>query len=163
MKQLRSFFYAFRGVWEAVCTEAHMRFHLTAAFYVLLLSPFFRLSATQYAVLVLLIAAVLAAELFNTAVETVCDLVTRERHPLIRRAKDIAAAAVLLLSAAAVAVAVLFFWNADAFARMWAFFVARPLWTALLVLSAVAAVFFVMWGPRGFSRKIFKNHRKPKG
>ena len=44
---------AFRGVWDAILDEAHLRFHLVAAFYVLLFSPFFELSAAQYAVLVL--------------------------------------------------------------------------------------------------------------
>ena len=95
-KQFLSFFYAFRGIWDAVCTEAHLRFHLTAAFYVLLLSPFFELGAAQYGVLILLIAAVIAAELFNTAIENVCDLVTKERSYYVRLAKDISAAAVLL-------------------------------------------------------------------
>ena len=83
-KQFLSFFYAFRGIWDAVCTEAHLRFHLTAAFYVLLLSPFFELNAAQYGVLILLIAAVISAELFNTSLETVCDLITKERSYYIR-------------------------------------------------------------------------------
>ena len=95
-KQFLSFFYAFRGIWDAVCTETHLRFHLTAAFYVLLLSPFFELNAAQYGVLILLIAAVISAELFNTSLETVCDLITKERSYYIRIAKDISAAAVLV-------------------------------------------------------------------
>ena len=88
---------AFRGVWDAILDEAHLRFHLVAAFYVLLFSPFFELSAAQYAVLVLLIAAVLSAELFNTAIENVCDAMTHEKHENIRLAKDIAAGAVLFV------------------------------------------------------------------
>ena len=104
-KQLLSFFYGFRGIWDAICTEGHLRFHFTAAFYVLLLSPFFELNAAQYGVLILLSAAVIAAELFNTAIETVCNLITRERSYYVRLAKDISAAAVLVLSIAAVAVA----------------------------------------------------------
>ena len=76
---------AFRGVWDAILDEAHLRFHLVAAFYVLLFSPFFELSAAQYAVLVLLIAAVLSAELFNTAIENVCDAMTHEKNTGCRR------------------------------------------------------------------------------
>ena len=161
-KQLLSFFYAFRGIWDAVCTEAHLRFHLTAAFYVLLLSPFFELGAAQYGVLTLLIAAVIAAELFNTAIENVCDLVTKERSYYVRLAKDISAAAVLVLSIAAIAVAVVFFWNAAAFAAMFVFFAANPLLAALLLLSAVFAVIFVVTGPGKIRERISKN-RKPKG
>ena len=134
-KQFLSFFYAFRGIWDAVCTEAHLRFHLTAAFYVLLLSPFFELNAAQYGVLILLIAAVISAELFNTSLETVCDLITKERSCYIRLAKD---------------------------AAMFKFFAANPILLAALVLSAVNAVFFVALGPREIWDRISKK-RKPKG
>ncbi len=161
-KQLLSFFYAFRGFWDAVCTEAHLRFHLAAAFYVLLLSPFFELDAAQYGVLIVLIAAVISAELFNTALETVCDLITKERTYYIRIAKDISAAAVLVFALAAVAVAVVFFWNAAAFAAMFGFFAANPILAAALLLSAVISVFFVALGPREIWKKIRKK-RKPKG
>lgn len=146
--QLHSFFCAFRGVWDALRTQAHLRFHLVAAFYVLLLSPFFALSAAQYAVLIVLIAAVIASELFNTAIEETCDLVTKEQNAHIRFAKDAAAGAVFVLSAAAVAVAVLFFWNGSAWLGMIAFFWQRPALLALLVLSAVAAVLFIALGGR---------------
>ncbi len=149
-KQFLSFFYAFRGIWDAVCTEAHLRFHLTAAFY------------AQYGVLILLIAAVISAELFNTSLETVCDLITKERSCYIRIAKDISAAAVLVFALAATAVAVVFFWNAAAFAAMFKFFAANPILPAALVLSAVIAVFFVALGPREIWDRISKK-RKPKG
>ena len=161
-KQFLSFFYAFRGIWDAVCTEAHLRFHLTAAFYVLLLSPFFELNAAQYGVLILLIAAVISADLFNTSLETVCDLITKERSCYIRLAKDISAAAVLVFALAATAVAVVFFWNAAAFAAMFKFFAANPILLTALVLSAVIAVFFVALGPREIWDRISKK-RKPKG
>ena len=151
-KQLVSFFYAFRGIWDAVCTEAHLRFHLTAAFYVLLFSPFFELSAAQYAVLVLLIAAVLSAELFNTAIENVCDAMTHEKNENIRLAKDIAAGAVLILAVGAVAVAVLFFWNADGWLRELDFFNERFWLLIPLAFSAVLAVLFV-WMPRKRKKK----------
>ena len=137
---------AFRGVWDAILDEAHLRFHLVAAFYVLLFSPFFPLSAAQYAVLILLIAAVLAAELFNTAIENVCDAMTHEKNENIRLAKAIAAGAVLILAIGAVAVAVLFFWNADGWLRALAFFRGRPWLAVPLAVSAVLAVLFV-WLP----------------
>ena len=138
---------AFRGVWDAILDEAHLRFHLVAAFYVLLFSPFFELSAAQYAVLALLIAAVLSAELFNTAIENVCDAMTHEKNENIRLAKDIAAGAVLILAVGAVAVAVLFFWNADGWLRALNFFNDRFWLLVPLAVSAVLAVLFV-WMPR---------------
>ena len=64
--------------------------------------------ALWWAVLGLAVAAVLMAELFNTALETLIDHVHPEQHPEIGAAKDIAAGAVLIASAAAVVVAVAF-------------------------------------------------------
>lgn len=145
-KQILSFFYAVRGVGDAIIDETHLRFHLVAAFYVLLFSPFFELSKTQYAVLILLIAAIISAELVNTAVEDVCDAMTRERKELIRLAKDIAAGAVLVLALGAVVVAVLFFWNAEGWLNAVNFFREYPLLLLPLAASAVGAVLFV-WMP----------------
>lgn len=58
-----------------------------------------------WALVALAIAAVLAAELFNTAVEQLADHLHAERHPAIRVVKDCAAGAVLLASVGALAVA----------------------------------------------------------
>ena len=147
-RQLKSFACAFRGIWDAICDEAHLRFHLVAAFYVLLLAPLFGLSRTQYAVLILLIGAVLAAELVNTAIEDVSDALTRQQNAYIRLAKDIAAGAVLILAIAAVAVAVLFFARWEAMLGVLQFFANHIALAVLLVLSAVPAVWFVWHGPR---------------
>jgi diacylglycerol kinase len=65
-----------------------------------------RLPAAAWAVLFLTIALVVAAELVNSAVESVVDLVSPEDHPLAKRAKDVAAAAVLVAVAGAVAVGI---------------------------------------------------------
>ena len=62
-----------------------------------------RLPAAAWAVLVLAIGLVLFAELLNTAVEAVVDLVSPEDHPLAKQAKDVAAAAVLVAALTAVA------------------------------------------------------------
>ena len=88
-RQLKSFACAFRGIWDAICDEAHLRFHLVAAFYVLLLAPLFGLSRTQYAVLILLIGAVLAAELVNTAIEDVSDALTRQQNAYIQKGQTL--------------------------------------------------------------------------
>jgi len=61
------------------------------------------LPAAAWAVLVLAIGMVLFAELLNTAVEAVVDLVSPEDHPLAKQAKDVAAAAVLIAALTALA------------------------------------------------------------
>jgi diacylglycerol kinase len=60
-----------------------------------------RLSFLGWAIVVLGIALVLAAELANTAIEALVDLVSPDDHPLAKLAKDMAAGAVLLASAGA--------------------------------------------------------------
>ncbi len=56
------------------------------------------------------IGLVWMAELFNTALEVVVNLVSPERHPLAGKAKDIAAAAVLMAAVTAATVGLLVFW-----------------------------------------------------
>ena len=57
----------------------------------------------EWLAVIICIGAVFMAEGFNSAVEAVCDLVSPEHHPLVKRAKDIAAGAVLLMAVAALA------------------------------------------------------------
>ena len=73
-----------------------MRIHLTAAVYVLFFSPFLGVTRSEYGVLLLTIAMVIAAEAFNTAIEMLCDYAQKSYNPLIGKTKDIAAGAVLV-------------------------------------------------------------------
>lgn len=145
-KQLKSFGYAIRGFVGAVCDEGHLRFHLVAAVYVLVFSLFYHFSAAQTAVLVVLIASVIAAELFNTAIENVCDAITKEQNEYIKRAKDISAGAVLVLSVAAVIVAVIFFWDIEVIKSIFAYFAVNIHMLIILIISAVLATLFVIFG-----------------
>jgi len=65
-----------------------------------------RLPPAAWALVFLSIALVVAAELVNSAIETVVDLVSPQEQPLAKRAKDIAAAAVLVAAGGAVAVGI---------------------------------------------------------
>ena len=66
-----------------------------------------RLDAVRWAVLVLTISLVFFAEMVNTVVEVIVDLVTPEYHPLAKVAKDVSAGAVLVTAMAAVVVGLL--------------------------------------------------------
>lgn len=74
---------------------------------VLVVGAFLRLPPLAWALVVVAIALVLVAELFNSALEAVVDLASPADHPLAKQAKDIAAAAVLVAAAAAVAIGLL--------------------------------------------------------
>jgi diacylglycerol kinase (ATP) len=106
---VRSFGYAFDGLGTIVRTQPNFWVHVGAAVAALTLGLVLHLSPVELALLVMSIGLVLVVESVNTAIETVCDLVSPGHHPLIKRAKDISAASVLIAAAAAVVLAVLLF------------------------------------------------------
>ena len=99
---LRSFGYAFQGVVACLLGERNFRIHTLAGAMAIAMGAYYRLSGTQWAVLLLAIALVLCCEAVNTAVEAAVDLVSPGEHPLAKLAKDCAAGAVLLAAAIAV-------------------------------------------------------------
>jgi len=100
----RSFEHAYRGMISAVRTQRNMRFHVVVAVVVLVASLLLGVSKLELAVLVLTILLVFVTEMFNTAMEFIVDLATREYHPLAKLAKDISAGAVLVSSVGALLV-----------------------------------------------------------
>ena len=105
-----SFRNALQGVVSVFIRERNMKIHSFAAAVVLLIAWRLGLPPAEKAVLVLTIAAVISAEMINTALEAIMDRVSPEYHPLARLAKDAAAGAVLVLAAAAAAVGWLILW-----------------------------------------------------
>jgi diacylglycerol kinase len=96
----QSFQYAGRGLRAALASQRTMRVHVALAVFVAAAAAWLRLGAWETALLILCIAAVLAAELLNTALETVVDLLVGDNHhELAGRAKDLSAAAVLVAAA----------------------------------------------------------------
>lgn len=104
-----SFRYAGQGLRAAWREQRNFRIHsvLTAA--VVALGAMCRLDPVRWALLVFALGLVLTAELANTALETLVDLVSPEDHPLAGRAKDVAAAGVLLAAIAAAVIGLLVF------------------------------------------------------
>ncbi len=109
---LQSFRHAAEGVLHTFRTQRNMRFHIFICSLVLLSGLIFRLERLEMAALLIVCALVIMAELFNTAVEVVVDMITESYHPGAKIAKDAAAGGVLVASINAVVVgAVLFLWN----------------------------------------------------
>lgn len=103
---LRSLGFAARGLAGAWRTQTHLRFEVAAA--AIAVAAAAALGRGLVAV-VLASALVLVAELLNTAVEAVVDLVAPGPDPRAAMAKDVAAGAVLVAACAAVAVGVAVF------------------------------------------------------
>ena len=99
---LKSFAAAFRGVWILICNERNFRFHLLATVVVITAGFFFHVEKTEWLTIFLCIGLVLSAEAFNTSIEYICDLVSPEYHPMVKKIKDVGAAAVILSAIIAV-------------------------------------------------------------
>lgn len=103
----KSFLNAFRGVFMMIKTERNFQIELIAFFVNLFLIFYFNLSSTDTALVLIASFAVLSAEIFNTAIEKICDIIQPDFDKRIGFIKDIAAGAVLLTAIAAVIVGVL--------------------------------------------------------
>ncbi|MFD0985764.1 diacylglycerol kinase family protein [Methyloligella solikamskensis] len=101
---MRSFGFAFEGLGFVVRTQPHMRIHLLAAALAIALGAILSLSATEWLWVIAAIAAVLAGECLNTAIEHLCDVVCPEENIAVKRTKDVAAGMVLIAAIGAVAV-----------------------------------------------------------
>jgi diacylglycerol kinase (ATP) len=107
--RLRSFGYAFKGLFVAFQSQANLQLHGLAAILVTLLGLYVGLNAIEWCIILLCIALVIGAELINTAIETYIDYKSPEQHPEIGKAKDVAAAAVLVCAIVAVIVGCIIF------------------------------------------------------
>ncbi|MEE1061216.1 MAG: diacylglycerol kinase family protein [Ruminococcus sp.] len=154
--QIFGFKCAFKGVWDTLKSESHMRFHMVAAFYVIVFSSFYSFSNIQWAILVLTICLVMVLEMINTCIEKLCNLVADRYEPLVKIAKDISAGAVLISAIGSAIVAVLFFLDFNVIVNIISFFAENPFYLILLIISAVLSVIFVCLGPVGIKTKFFK-------
>lgn len=86
-----------------------MKIHVAVTLLVISAGFILGLSVTEWCICLGLFGLVMALELVNTAVEAVVDLVTAERHPLAKIAKDTAAGAVLIAAIMAAVIGLLIF------------------------------------------------------
>lgn len=98
MKRLRSFKYAWQGLKDLWRTQPNMRLHVIAALLAIVFGWWLGINPTEWALIIVCISGVLAAEAFNTAIEYLTDLVSPDYHPLAGKVKDVSAAAVLLVA-----------------------------------------------------------------
>lgn len=105
MKKIRnSFKYAIEGIWTSFKTERNMKIHIFIMLLVILLGIILKINMNEWIICVILFSTVIAAELFNTAIETVVDIVMPYKNPKAKIAKDVAASAVLILAIGSIVV-----------------------------------------------------------
>ena len=144
-----SFTYAFKGIFRTIANERNLRIHLTCVIYmvsILLLTDWFTLSRTDWAVLMLACSGVIGGEIVNTAIENAVNLASEEYTQYGKIAKDAAAGAVLVSAVFAVIVGFIILFQPEAFKAMYAYFTANIPMLVLLVLSIIPATLFIFFG-----------------
>ena len=91
----KSFGYAFYGIYSVIKKERNMKIHCGAAILVIIFGIWLSISKAEWIACLIQIALVMSLEMVNTAVESTVDLVTEEKDPRAKLAKDAAAGAVL--------------------------------------------------------------------
>lgn len=105
----KSFGYAFEGIFTGIRKERNMKIHCLMMGCVVIAGMIFHISAIEWCICLVLFGLILSLELVNTAVEAVVDLITEEKKPLAKIAKDTAAGAVLIAAIMAAAAGLVIF------------------------------------------------------
>ena len=107
--RLKSIGFALEGLGTILRTQHNAWIHLAATIVVAVVGLVLRVTAIEWTVLILAIAIVWMAEALNTAFERLCDVASPQFHPLVKQAKDVAAAAVLIAAIAAAIIGAIVF------------------------------------------------------
>ncbi|MDO8522207.1 MAG: diacylglycerol kinase [bacterium] len=103
-QKIEKFKYPIQGFRIAWQEEPNFRFHITWALLTLLCAYLLRVTRVEFLIIIAMIGFVLVAELFNTALEELCDKFQPTHDPHVAKIKDLAAAAVFAAAMTAVIV-----------------------------------------------------------
>lgn len=108
-KRIDSFIYAFNGLRILFKEEHNARIHLVVALFVVGMGFFCDISAMEWIALCFAIGLVIAMEIMNSAIENLSDFASQEHNLLIKKAKDLGAAAVLVCAVVSIIVGLIIF------------------------------------------------------
>ena len=94
--RIKSFRFAFAGIWAMLKNEHNARIHLAAAIMAIIMGVILKINPIEWSLLIIVIGLVFLTELLNTAIEKLADFVEPEWNEVIRKTKNYAAAAVLI-------------------------------------------------------------------
>jgi diacylglycerol kinase (ATP) len=150
---LHSARYAVEGLVHVLRKDWHMRVLLLVGALLLLASAVVRVTRVELVLLCLAITLVVLAEVVNSAIETVVDLVSPEYHPLAKIAKDVGGAGVLVAIIMGVVIVLGIFVNAEALEALRGVGRPRPHPLHVLLVGVVTVVVAViiakLWAGRG--------------
>lgn len=142
-KFFRGFVYAARGLGLAIRNEINFRFHTVMAIYVLFFAYIGNVNTAEFAALCALIGLVLSLELVNSAIESLCDRVTREQDKIIGKVKDLAAGAVLVSAFFASVAGLFIFLQEKVLDTVFSLFIEQPAVLVGFLISIVIALIFI--------------------
>lgn len=105
----KSFAHSFEGVFHAIRYNQNMRIHFVTAILVIIASLIFKVTPFEMGIIGVMILLVIMAEMINTAIEEMVDLIVAEHRQQAKIAKDVAAGMVLIATIGSVIVGILIF------------------------------------------------------
>ena len=108
-KLINSFKYAGEGIISSLKTECNMKVHVFIMLLVILAGVLLKISRDEWIKCIICFAIVISGELFNTAIETVVNIVMPYRNEKAKLAKDISAGGVLVLAIGAAIIGLIIF------------------------------------------------------
>lgn len=112
--RLQSIRIALDGLRQVLLTQQNARIHAAASLVVFLAAWLLGFSSLEWAILLLVVGFVWAAEIFNTAIEDLVDLISKQDNPAAKRIKDISAGAVMVSVLVSILVGLILFGS-----RLW--------------------------------------------
>ena len=109
IKRVQSFKYAFKGIAHVFVHEHNMWIHLLASVCVVFAGFYFHINSTEWVFITLAIGMVIAAEIFNSAIEKLVDFISPNQNEKAGLIKDIAAGAVLICALTAAIIGCIIF------------------------------------------------------
>ena len=108
-KLINSFKYAIQGIFTSFKTEKNMKIHILIMLLVIIAGILLKISKLEWIICITLFSIVIAGELFNTAIETVVDMVMPDKNQKAKIAKDVSAGAVLVVAIGAAIIGLMIF------------------------------------------------------
>ncbi|MDD2983334.1 MAG: diacylglycerol kinase family protein [Crocinitomicaceae bacterium] len=108
-KRIKSFQYAFNGLKILWMEEHNARIHFLASMVVVIAGFAFKVSLIEWTLLAFAMGFVIVTEIVNSSIENLADFVEPQKNLHIKKAKDLAAAAVLISAVTAVVIGLIVF------------------------------------------------------
>ena len=108
-KLIKSFKYAFEGIFTGIKKEQNMKIHIVIMILVIIFGILFKISKIEWIICIALFGLVISMELINTAIENTVDLITKEKNKKAKIAKDVDAGAVLVSAIASAIIGLMIF------------------------------------------------------